>query len=77
MIISGNVGQVVLVVQANQTSRTAVGDALGKLDHNKTIGLNLNKASVEDRLTSYTYGYSYTSYGNASGAASQPEGESK
>ena len=65
VIIGSQVGQIVLVVQANQTPRTAIADALGKLDHNKSIGLVLNRASADDRLTSYSYGYSYGSYGRS------------
>jgi protein-tyrosine kinase len=64
VIISRDVGQIVVVVRANQTARAAVAEALGKLDPAKAIGLVLNRASPDDRLTSYAYGYSNYQYGN-------------
>lgn len=61
-ILGRQVGQVVLVVQANSTPRAAVTEAISKLDATKPIGLVLNRASSQDALTSYAYGYSYQSY---------------
>jgi exopolysaccharide/PEP-CTERM locus tyrosine autokinase len=61
-IIGAQVGQIVLVVQANSTPRAAVTEAIGKLDPTKPIGLVLNRASSQDALTSYAYGYSYKGY---------------
>ena len=63
VVISAHVGQIALAVRANHTPRSVVVDAIGKLDPSKTIGLVLNRASSEDRITSYSYGYSYGSYG--------------
>ena len=75
VIISGHIGQVILVIQSGQTSRPAVADAIGRLDDNKAIGLVLNKAAARDLVSSYSYGYSYSSYGKPSEAPSQSEQE--
>jgi Mrp family chromosome partitioning ATPase len=54
-------GQIVFVVEANQTSQGAVKEALALLDDSKPIGLVLNKA--RKIMTSDYYGYgSYSSY---------------
>jgi receptor protein-tyrosine kinase len=62
VILGAHVGQILLVVQADQTARPAVADALAKLDPGKTIGLVLNRASATEVMGSYTYGYSYDRY---------------
>lgn len=62
IIISAHIGQIAFVVRANSTPRNAVFDAVGKLDPEKAIGMVLNRASADDRLSSYAYGYSYADY---------------
>jgi protein-tyrosine kinase len=62
VVINRQVGQVVMVVQADQTTRPAVAEAINKLDTTRAIGLVLNRASSRDALTSYSYGYPQASY---------------
>jgi exopolysaccharide/PEP-CTERM locus tyrosine autokinase len=71
LIVSRQVGQILLVVAAGSTSRPAFGEALNKLDPNKAIGLVLNRASSSDRSSGYGYGYGYGSsaYGSAPSAS--------
>ena len=60
VILASHVGQIVVVVRANSTPQHAVSEALGKLDHDKAIGLVLNCADEkgEGGYGSYvTYGY--------------------
>jgi capsular exopolysaccharide synthesis family protein len=57
VIIGSQVGQVVLVVLADHTTRPAVADALAKLDQAKAIGLVLNRVSAADGLRAYAHGY--------------------
>jgi protein-tyrosine kinase len=59
-ILSNQVGQVAVVIDANSTPRHAVLEAIEKLDQNKAIGLVLNRAS--DQGESVAYG-SYGAYG--------------
>jgi receptor protein-tyrosine kinase len=68
VIVSQEVGQVVVVVHAERTSRPAVAEALSKLDDKKAIGLVLNQASAASDLASYGYGYRYGGYGRAEAA---------
>ena len=61
VVLSSHMGQIVFVVEANQTSQGAVKEALALLDDSKPIGLVLNKA--RKIMTSDYYGYgSYSSY---------------
>jgi len=61
-ILASLVGQVVMVVESEKTSRQEVNDALGLLDQSKMIGLVLNKA--RPMFTSDYYGY-YGGYGSS------------
>ncbi len=61
-VLAGLVGQIVMVVESEKTSRQEVNDALGLLDQTKMIGLVLNK--TRPMLTSDYYGY-YGSYGSS------------
>lgn len=73
-IIGTHVGQIVMVVRANETARSAVAEALGKLDAEKSIGLVLNGASPDDRHAA-GYSYPYSQSGDATAAtASVPAG---
>jgi len=63
-ILSGFVGQIVIVVRANSTPRQAVTQALEKIDDAKAaVGLVLNAADVGEDMLSYgnyhAYGSSY------------------
>lgn len=60
-ILSGHVGQVVMVVQANKTLQQAVMQSISKLDPSKAIGLVLNRADRSGDGHSYGYGYGYGS----------------
>lgn len=61
VVLASHMGQIVFVVEANQTSQGAVKEALALLDDSKPIGLVLNKA--RKIITSDYYGYgSYSSY---------------
>jgi protein-tyrosine kinase len=63
-VLASMMGQIVLVVAAEQTPQHAVADALGRLGADKIIGLVLNKyrPSLGNRH-GYGYGYGY-GYGN-------------
>jgi exopolysaccharide/PEP-CTERM locus tyrosine autokinase len=61
-ILATQVGQVAMVVRANKTLRYAVGEALEKLDHTKTIGLILNQGDADG--STFRYG-DYGSYGRS------------
>ena len=73
-VLASMMGQILVVVAAEQTPQNAVADALGRLAEDKIIGLVLNKyrPSLGNRFgTGYGYGYGY-GYGDqpAAGAAS-------
>jgi exopolysaccharide/PEP-CTERM locus tyrosine autokinase len=55
-VLASKVGQVVVVVRANETPRDAVVAALDKLDDKKAIACVLNQSSVAPEL-SESYGY--------------------
>jgi len=61
-VLAGLVGQIVMVVESDKTSRQEVNDALSSLDQSKMIGLVLNKA--RPMFTSDYYGY-YGGYGSS------------
>lgn len=65
-VLSTQIGQVVMVVQANQTQRQVVVDALEKLDADRSIGMVLNRADQAGDLLNYGSGYGY-GYGYGSG----------
>lgn len=56
-VLAGQMGQIVLVVEAARTSETALKDALARVDSSRVTGLLLNKG----QSTSLEYGYG--SYG--------------
>lgn len=62
-VLASKIGQVVVVVRANETPREAVLAALEKLDPEKAIGcvLNQSRGAVE---SSEAYGYGYYGYGD-------------
>jgi exopolysaccharide/PEP-CTERM locus tyrosine autokinase len=56
-VLAGQVGQIIVVVEAGKTSEAALKDALGRIDSSKVTGLLLNKGD-RPRL-----GYGYGGYG--------------
>jgi exopolysaccharide/PEP-CTERM locus tyrosine autokinase len=58
-ILSTQIGQVALVVQANATPRQAVLEAIEKLDSERAIGLILNRADQGGDILRYGQGYGY------------------
>jgi len=73
LIVSRQVGQILVVVAAGSTARPAVADALDKLDPAKAVGLVLNRASSADKSSSYGYGYGY-GYGSSANGSAPPAG---
>ncbi len=61
-ILSGFMGQIVLVVEAGKTQQSVVKQALDLLDPNQIIGVILNK-NMTSAGSSYGYYGSYGSYG--------------
>lgn len=57
VILSGQIGQAVVVVKAHTTPRSAVTDALSKIDTTVAIGLILNGSNAEE------HGLHYGDYG--------------
>lgn len=55
--LAAHIGQIALVVRANETPRSAVIAALEKLDSDKAIGCILNRAYGHGELQGYGYGY--------------------
>jgi len=56
--LAANVGQVAVVVRANETRRESVMVALEKLDSTKAIGCILNRhAEAGEHSDGYGYGY--------------------
>jgi exopolysaccharide/PEP-CTERM locus tyrosine autokinase len=64
----GSVGQVVLIVRAEATPRSAVMSAIGSLGDSKPISLILNQSSIEPDAGQYGYGaYGDAPFSDASG----------
>jgi exopolysaccharide/PEP-CTERM locus tyrosine autokinase len=61
-VLAGLVGQIVVVVEAEKTTKQEINEAVGMLDQSKMIGLVLNKART--MFTSDYYGY-YGYYGSS------------
>jgi protein-tyrosine kinase len=61
VVLSSQVGQVVVVVNAYKTPQQAVEEAVEKLDESLAIGLILNRISPEEGVLRYG-GYAYGSY---------------
>lgn len=61
-ILSAQVGQVVMVVQANKTPRHAAQEAIEKLNGDKPIGLILNRADNSGDTLGYGSHYGYGAY---------------
>jgi len=62
-ILTTLVGQVVLVVAAEQTPQQAVLDAIATVDEGKPVNLVLNQARHTNGTGYYGYGYGYTPEG--------------
>jgi len=54
-VLAGQVGQIIVVVEAGKTSEAALKDALSRIDSSKVAGLLLNKRDGH-RLGAYGYG---------------------
>ncbi|NEX19740.1 AAA family ATPase [Thiorhodococcus mannitoliphagus] len=73
-VLAGWMGQILVVVAAEQTPRHAVADALSRLGQDKIMGLILNKyrPSLGNRFgAGYGYGYGY-GYGSGHGYGQSP-----
>jgi protein-tyrosine kinase len=70
-VLARHVGQIVFVVEAERTTRSAITDALRLVDQNKYIGVVLNKTPSEflrEGFGQYNYNYRY-GYRYADGAS--------
>jgi protein-tyrosine kinase len=65
-ILTGLMGQVVMVVEAEKTPQSLVKEALSMLDSNQIIGFVLNKTRevLASNLSGYGYGYQYPPSGD-------------
>jgi hypothetical protein len=70
IVLSSQVGQVLLVVNAWKTPQQAIVHAVEKLDSSVPIGIVLNRA---DEGEGRRYGYGYGAYHEASQAAQDAE----
>ena len=71
-VLAEMMGQILMIVAADQTPRYAVNDALSRLNQDKIIGLLLNKyrPTFGNKFgTNYGYGYGY-GYGHHAGETS-------
>lgn len=59
-VLAQHMGQILVVVEAQRTSRAMVEEAVSYLDSEKTIGLVLNKKRQSGRKNYYGYGYGST-----------------
>lgn len=64
-VLANLVGQIVLVVRANSTTRQMVQEAISYLGEGRSIGLVLNQSEVETKA-GYYYGYASSGTGAAS-----------
>ena len=58
-VLATNVGQVVVVVEAGETPKTVLADALDMLKDIEIVGLVLNKSLRQPKSAGYGYGYGY------------------
>ncbi|MFK7966138.1 MAG: CpsD/CapB family tyrosine-protein kinase [Burkholderiaceae bacterium] len=58
-VLATNMGQVVVVVEAGETSKTVLADALEMLKDIEIVGLVLNKSLRQPKSAGYGYGYGY------------------
>jgi receptor protein-tyrosine kinase len=58
-VLAGQVGQIVVVVEAGRTTESALKDALGHIDVSRVTGLLLNKGDSP----TIGYGYGYGAHG--------------
>jgi protein-tyrosine kinase len=64
-ILLSVMGQVVFVVRAGVTPKTAVMEALSQIDEHRYVGLVLNQSETQPSDGYYGYGYGYGSENNA------------
>ena len=62
-VLANGMGQIVLVVEANKTTETALKDALGRIESSNVVGVLLNKGAPpgSGAYGAYGYGYGYGS----------------
>jgi len=58
-VLATNMGQVVVVVEAGETPKTVLADALEMLKDIEIVGLVLNKSLRQPKSAGYGYGYGY------------------
>ena len=59
-VLAGNMGQIVMVVEAGKTTETALKDALSRIESCRNVGLLLNKIEGSPAgYSGYGYGYGY------------------
>lgn len=73
-VLTNLVGQVVFVVRAGVTPKSAVLEALTQIDEGRYVGLILNQSEAAHASSYYGYGYGY---GAAYGAERDPSGGKK
>jgi receptor protein-tyrosine kinase len=68
-VLAGLMGQVLVVVEAGQTTEATLKDALGRIQSNNVVGVLLNKGSAPGAglYGGYGYGYGYGYGGGDSG----------
>lgn len=81
-VLAEMMGQILMVVAADQTPRHAVNDALGRLNQDKIIGLLLNKyrPTLGNKFGAgygYGYGYGYGHQSSEAGSDSAPIAQSQ
>ena len=66
-VLAVHLGQIVIVVRAEETSQEAVISALSSLDEDKAVNLVLNQVrkGFNDSQYGYGYGYGYQSSGGS------------
>jgi len=58
-VLATQMGQVVVVVEAVNTSKAMLSEAISKLSNSNVVGLILNKTRVKSGGSTYGYGYGY------------------
>lgn len=72
-VLSGVVGQLVLIIKSDATPQDAVAEAISYVHEDTVIGLVLNQSAVGSPGKTYGYGaYSYAEYGSATRGKDAP-----
>jgi protein-tyrosine kinase len=67
-VLARQVGQVVLVVEANKTPQSTVAEAIAQLEGCSNVSLVLNKTTGQN-AAGYGYGYGYGSEAGSDGSS--------